>query len=107
VPHLGGVAGGAVHCRECRRLVARGSAGFAANAPLYCLPCPARHPDAGFADRLKAHRIAARLTLDDLGKRVGIIKDTPGDYEPGRREPQWHEPVKPVEVPGLALVGGS
>jgi hypothetical protein len=63
VPHLGGVAGGAVHFRERRRLVARGPAGVASNAPPYWLECLARHAEATLGERLKAHRVAAGLTM--------------------------------------------
>jgi hypothetical protein len=55
------------------------------NGPAFCLTCLARHPDASFADRLKAHRLAAGL--EALGERVGKPPQWVSDYESGRRVP--------------------
>jgi hypothetical protein len=34
--------------------------------------CLARHPEATFTDRLKAHRLAAGLTMEALAQRLGM-----------------------------------
>ena len=48
--------------RECGRTIARGAGSILTNGPAYCLTSLARHPEATFAERLKAHRLAAGLT---------------------------------------------
>jgi DNA-binding XRE family transcriptional regulator len=100
----GGVAGGAVHCRECRRLVARGPAGFAANAPPYCLACLARHPEATLGERLKAHRVAAGLTMAALAEQTGVPAPRIVEYESGREAPKWRAVRKLIGVLGSGLV---
>jgi hypothetical protein len=42
------------------------------NGPAHCLGCLPRHPEVAFADRVKAHRLAAELPLMDLAERVGV-----------------------------------
>jgi hypothetical protein len=66
--------------------------------------CLARHPEATFADQLKAHRLAAGLTLEALGERAGIQRQRVSDYECGRRVLKWRALVKLVAVLGLGLV---
>jgi hypothetical protein len=64
----------------------------------------ARQPEATFADRLKAHRLAAGLTLMGLAERVGVPHQRVCDYECGRY-PQWRTLVGLVEVLGVEVVG--
>jgi transcriptional regulator with XRE-family HTH domain len=64
-----------------------------------------RHPEAAFADRLKAHRLAAGLTLEALGERAGIQRQRVSDYECGRRVLKWRALVKLVGVLGVGVVG--
>jgi DNA-binding XRE family transcriptional regulator len=95
-----------VACLACGRTIARGTGSIRTNGAAYCLGCLARHADASFADRLKAHRLAAGLTLMGLAERVGVPHQRVCDYECGRYAPQWRTLVRPVEVLGVGLVGG-
>jgi transcriptional regulator with XRE-family HTH domain len=96
---------GAVPCRECGRWIARGAGSIRRNGPAYCLPCLARRPVASFAERLRAHRLAARLTVMALGEQVGMAHQRVCEYESGRSVPRWGALVKLVGVLGLGLVG--
>jgi transcriptional regulator with XRE-family HTH domain len=60
-----------------------------------------------FSARLKAHRLAARLTLEALGERAGIRQRRLSDYECGRKVPRWRALVKLVRVVSLGLVDDS
>jgi transcriptional regulator with XRE-family HTH domain len=95
---------GAVACLECGRTIARGAGSIRTNGAAYCLDCLARHPEASFGERLKAHRLTAGLTMEALGKRVGVAHQPVCDYESGRSVPKWRALVKLVGVLGLGLV---
>jgi DNA-binding XRE family transcriptional regulator len=91
-------------CRECGATVAAGPAQVRSNGPALCLACLERHPDAPFADRLKAHRLAAGLTLVELARRVGVPFQNLSEYERGAAEPRWRRLARLVAVPGPGLV---
>jgi transcriptional regulator with XRE-family HTH domain len=95
---------GAIRCRECGRHVACGSGGFANNTPPYCLSCLARHPEATFGERLRAHRLAAGLTGEALADRAGLVQERVAAYESDCMAPQWPNLVKLVGVLGVGLV---
>jgi transcriptional regulator with XRE-family HTH domain len=101
-----GRGGGAVYCRECSGRIGSGPAGFTTNAPAYCLTCLARHPGAAFGERLKAYRLAAGLTQDQLSERAGVDVSRVTKFESGRSLPQWRTLRKLVGVLGVGLVGG-
>jgi hypothetical protein len=61
-------------------------------------------PGATFADRVKAHRLAAVLTLVGLAERISVPHQRVCDYECGRYAPQWRALVGLVEVLGVGLV---
>ena len=67
--------------------------------------CLARHPEATFADRLKAYRLAAGLPLMALAERIGVPHQRVCDYEGGRYAPRWRALVKLVGVLGVGLAG--
>jgi transcriptional regulator with XRE-family HTH domain len=96
----------ALPCRECGVTVATGPPTIRNNGAALCLACLARHPDASFADRLKAHRLAAGLTVMELGARLGISPQDVSDYEGGRTEPKLPRLAQLVAVlgPGLATL---
>jgi transcriptional regulator with XRE-family HTH domain len=96
----------ALPCRECGATVTTGSAQVRNNGPALCLACLARHPDASFGDRLKAHRLAAGPTLMALAARAGIRFQNLSAYECGVAEPKWRTLVRLVAVlgPGLATL---
>jgi hypothetical protein len=93
-----------VACRESGRTIARGAGSIRTNGAAYCLGCLARPPEASFGGRLKAHRLAAGLTLEARGGRVGVPYQAVCDYESGRRVPQWRTLVRLVGVLGVGLV---
>jgi transcriptional regulator with XRE-family HTH domain len=98
-----------LRCRACGEVIAARPAQVNNNAPALCLACLGRHPDAPFADRLKAHRLAAGLTLKELAERVGAHLQSISDYECGRAEPKWRRLARLVAVlgPGLVASGGE
>jgi transcriptional regulator with XRE-family HTH domain len=53
-----------------------------------CSDCVAADPAAPFAERLRALRLAAGLTQEELAARVGRTHATVSDYERGRRRPR-------------------
>jgi hypothetical protein len=95
-----------VACRECGRTSSRGAGSIRTNGPAFCLLCLAQHPEATFADRLTAHRLAAGLTLMTLAERVGSPHQRVCDYERGRSAPQWGTLVGLVEGLGAGPVDG-
>jgi hypothetical protein len=65
----------------CDRLIwADGSA--PQNGEVHCLKCLSRQSDASFGTRLKAHRLAAKLTQAALTGRAGLRR---GAVAPGAR----------------------
>jgi hypothetical protein len=70
--------------------------------PAYCLDClPA---DAPFGVRLKAHRLAAGLTLGALATRSGIRYQRLSAYERGAEEPAWGNLVRLVGALGPGVL---
>jgi transcriptional regulator with XRE-family HTH domain len=70
-----------------------------------CLRCVERRPDTPFGTRLKAFRLAAGLTQQQLAERTGINPDTIASLE-GRRykSPAWPHLLALVKVLGPDLV---
>jgi transcriptional regulator with XRE-family HTH domain len=93
-----------IHCRECRKEITQLRTVANHNRALWCLACLAKHPKATFGQRLKAHRLAAGLTLAALGQRTGIAKSLIGSYECDRSEPRWRTLAKLIRVLGIGLV---
>jgi transcriptional regulator with XRE-family HTH domain len=94
----------AIRCRECERTIAPKAGRGRPNGMAFCLACLARRPEASFGERLRAHRLAAGLTLDALAQRIGGQAENLSAYERGQSVPQWGALVKLVEVLGLGLV---
>ena len=74
------------------------------NGPVLCLACLARRPAATFGERLKAHRLAAGLTLEALAARCGIRYQRLSAYERGAEEPAWGNLVRLVGALGPGLL---
>ena len=91
-------------CIGCGTVIVKGRGPWLHNGPVYCLVCLAKTPEAPFGQRLKAHRLAAGLTLRRLGELVGTAGTYLGNLEQGRKRPLWSTIVKPIRVFGLALV---
>jgi HTH-type transcriptional regulator/antitoxin HipB len=96
---------GSVRCHECGRAIAPPPGCGRPNRGTLCLACLARHPEAGFGERLRAHRLAAGLTLEALGALVGSAGKSLSAYERGGAAPRWEALAKLVGVLGLGLVG--
>jgi transcriptional regulator with XRE-family HTH domain len=69
-----------------------------------CLPCLAKRPDATFGVRLKAHRLAAGLTCDQLGAEAGVSGTMITHYETGRCDPTPELLARLVGVLGPGLL---
>jgi transcriptional regulator with XRE-family HTH domain len=91
-------------CRDCGADLSPGRPHAWSNGPAYCLACLARHPEASFGQRLKAHRLAPGLSMAALACLCGMKYQQVGDYESGRvAEPKWRALVPLVAVLGHGL----
>jgi DNA-binding XRE family transcriptional regulator len=93
-----------VLCLSCRGLVSKNPRLIGNHrAGVLCPACLAKRPDAPFAVRLRAVRVAAGLSAAQLAKRSGIRSKTVGEYERGRRRPASFMLAKLVRVLGPTL----
>jgi transcriptional regulator with XRE-family HTH domain len=92
------------YCAGCRRVLARGAAALRANEAAFCLECLARTPGVTFGQWLRAHRLAAGLTLRQLAERAGLDDGTVWAYEQDETLPRGERLARLVAVlgPGLA-----
>jgi transcriptional regulator with XRE-family HTH domain len=79
---------GVVRCRACGAPLAAGHHLLERNRPPLCLRCLAKRPGAPFAERLKAHRLAAGLTQAELAARARLAEHTICAYERGAKRPK-------------------
>jgi transcriptional regulator with XRE-family HTH domain len=91
-------------CSECGVIIVKNRGPWLHNRSVLCLPCLAKQPQTTFAQRLKAHRLAAGLTLKQLGKLTGLCPETIGNYEQGAMEPRWPVLARLICVLGVSLV---
>jgi DNA-binding XRE family transcriptional regulator len=90
----------AVACARCgAAIISAGALPRDAGTAL-CLPCLARHPDAGLGQRLKAFRLAAGLLQKELARKAGVRDEMVRRYEQGHYRP------RPVALAGLARALG-
>jgi transcriptional regulator with XRE-family HTH domain len=68
-----------------------------------CLPCLARGPDAPFAVRLRAHRLAAGLSAAALARRAGLSGVTVPTLERGVYSPRPETLAKLAEALGVGV----
>jgi DNA-binding XRE family transcriptional regulator len=103
-----GVDGSALHCQECRADIlkdnGRTPGRWLNNGAVFCLDCLAKHPEATFGQRLKAHRLAAGMTLRDLSRKIGLGRTQLSRYERGAVCATRPSLVKLLRVFGVALV---
>jgi hypothetical protein len=59
-------------CIGCATVIVKGRGPSLHGGPVYCLGCLAKTPNVPFGQRLKAHRLAAGLTLRQLSERVAM-----------------------------------
>jgi transcriptional regulator with XRE-family HTH domain len=74
------------------------------NGAVFCLGCLARQPDVNFGQRLKAHRVTAKLTQGQLAVRTGLNRVVVSGYEHDRREPDWRSLTQLLAALGLRLL---
>jgi DNA-binding XRE family transcriptional regulator len=94
---------GMVCCRACRAWVAVGRHSIESNRAPLCLACLAVLPDAPFAERLKAHRLAAGLTQTELAGRSGVAEGSISMNERGQVTPGAASLARLVRVLGPGL----
>jgi transcriptional regulator with XRE-family HTH domain len=78
---------GHVRCAAYGAAVARSALRPPRGPAVLCLACLSGRPGAPFAERLKAHRLAAGLTQAELARRAGLAKESIGKYERGHARP--------------------
>jgi transcriptional regulator with XRE-family HTH domain len=90
----------AISCRKCRTVITQMRGVADRNGPVWCLACLNKRPKATLGERLKAHRLAAGLTITELGRRSGVGWMSISYYECGRAEPKWRSLAKLISVLG-------
>jgi transcriptional regulator with XRE-family HTH domain len=78
------------------------------NQHVLCLRCVKQHPDTPFGTRLKAFRLAAGLTQEQLAERTRIACGTIASLERRQdKSPTWPHLLALVKVlgPGLVCLG--
>jgi transcriptional regulator with XRE-family HTH domain len=76
-----------VACPGCRAALPLPRFAHAA-PPTLCLPCLARRPRASFAQRLRAHRIAAGLSRSALAQKAALARRAVAYLERGVHRPR-------------------
>ena len=95
-----------VKCKECAGVIARGRLANKTAQDTFCLAYLAKHPKATFAERLRAHRMAAGLTRNQLARRSRVCIGTIHSYEAGvPRDPTWSKVRRLALVLGVGLLG--
>jgi transcriptional regulator with XRE-family HTH domain/DNA-binding CsgD family transcriptional regulator len=88
-------------CQECGRKITRLRIAVECNRSAWCLACLVKHPEATFGQRLKAHRLAAGLTISGLEKRSGVSALSLSRYERDRGEPTRPTLAKLIRALGM------
>jgi transcriptional regulator with XRE-family HTH domain len=95
-----------VKCKECGGVIARGRAANKTAQNTFCLACLAKHPKATFAERLRAHRVAAGLTRVELARRTGLMRGRVHAFETSRTgEALLRQVCRLIRVLGVGLLG--
>jgi DNA-binding XRE family transcriptional regulator len=94
----------AVRCGACGREITHRRLDQGRGAAL-CLGCVAFHPEADFARRLRAYRLAAALTQGELAGRAGLSTTTVWQYEQGETVPRAPSLARLAAVLGGGLAG--
>jgi transcriptional regulator with XRE-family HTH domain len=91
-------------CRECKAAITQMRTAYDKNIPAWCLECLAKHPEAAFGQRLKAHRLASGMTRGELAKKAGAGNASVIEYELGNKLPTLENLTKLIRVLGAGLV---
>jgi transcriptional regulator with XRE-family HTH domain len=94
---------GLIRCCHCNRDVVRGSRTLRNNGPVSCLGCLERRRVTRFGERLKAFRVAAGLSQQQVSERTGLATHSLIELERTGRGPAWATLVKLMQVLGGGL----
>lgn len=86
-------------CRKCKAIIVQMGMNTNNNGPVYCLKCPPK--DTTFGERLKAHRLAAGLTLRAISRQVGLQAMAISRYERGKSQALWPSIATLIRVLGV------
>jgi DNA-binding XRE family transcriptional regulator len=95
---------GVVRCRECSAGIATGHHNIESNRRPLCLACVERRPDSPFGVRLKACRLAAGLTVEQLAARSGVTAHAIHAAEGGCCWPRWERVARLIRALGPELM---
>jgi transcriptional regulator with XRE-family HTH domain len=93
-------------CHRCQAELNQAGARTTDRGKALCLACLAKHPEASFAEHLRAYRIAAELKRKELARltRVSVARLT--SYESGfARTTSWADQVRLFRALGVRLIG--
>jgi DNA-binding XRE family transcriptional regulator len=93
-----------VRCSGCSAAITAGHHAVGLNRLALCLACPAERPDAPFGVRLKACRLAAGLTADQLAALTGVSAHAIRAVERGACWPRWERVARLIRALGADLV---
>jgi transcriptional regulator with XRE-family HTH domain len=91
-------------CAHCGAVIIEGRYLPRGSGPVPCLRCLKRYKVTKFGVRLKAYRLAAKLSQDELATLAGLSGSIIGLYERGARPPGSGSLLKLVGVLGKGLV---
>jgi transcriptional regulator with XRE-family HTH domain len=94
----------AVCCRSCHEYITTIQGGSKRTRSALCLRCLAANPSLAFAERLKAFRLAAGLTRQELAGQAHLSSRLIHRYEEGVSHPLWDGLVTLMQVLGTELV---
>ena len=101
---LAGPRRGTVRCCAYATVITTGHHTIEHNCRPLCLGCLARRPEVPFGRRLKAYRLAAGLTAEQLATRSGVPAHAIRAIERGTRWPRWETVARLICAVGPDLV---
>jgi transcriptional regulator with XRE-family HTH domain len=94
-----------IRCQECGAAISRMRTVHNNNGQVYCVGCLPN--EAPFGQRLKAYRVAAKLTQAELAARIGVTPSAIHYWERGSRSPVSAKIAKLTAVLGAGLKPGT
>jgi DNA-binding XRE family transcriptional regulator len=92
-----------VCCDDCGREITRGRRVLEGREDDLCLDCLASRPEVPFARRLRAYRLVAGLTQQELAERAGLNTTSIWQYEQGETAPRSSSLARLAAVLGEGL----
>jgi DNA-binding transcriptional regulator YiaG len=94
-----------LRCRLCQAELNQAGARTTDRGKVLCLACLATHPEATFAEHLRAYRIAAGLKRKELARLTKVSVARLTSYESGfARTTSWADQVRLFQALGVCLV---